>query len=198
MLQAARDWLWVPPPHRPPYVVERGSALPGHRLGSLLGAEWYLSPYGWLAPVWVLGLGLLLAQRTRRGQAPAATLGRGLSYALLTALSMVWHQVGQIVGGRLVGAPLSGVVFTATLAYQLYPEEGEQPRHVHLARALGGPVAHLALGATALLVWRRRRTGLAGYLAALNGAFAAASLLPIPAMDGGVVLRELRRGRASR
>jgi Zn-dependent protease len=97
-----------------------------------------------------------------------------------------------------VGAPLSGVVFTATLAYQLYPEEGDQPSHVHLTRALGGPLAHLLLGLAALLAWSLGgRNRLLGYLAGLNLAFATASMAPIPTMDGGVVLRELRRRRAA-
>jgi hypothetical protein len=145
--------------------------------------------------LWLFALGLLLARRTAPGRGRAATLRLGAAYALLTAASMVWHQVGQILAGRLVGAPLSGVVFTATLAYQLYPAEDDQPRHVHLVRALGGPAAHLVLGLAAGLVWRRRRTALPGYLAALNLAFAGASLAPLPTMDGGVLLRELRSDR---
>jgi Zn-dependent protease len=178
-------------------VVEPLPAVPSRRLGSLLGADWYLSRYASVAPLWLLALGGAVARRTTRGSGLAKTVRLGGGYALLTVASMVWHQLGQLAGGRVVGAPLSGVVVTATLAYQLYPEEGDQPSRVHLARALGGPLAHLVLGLAALRAWSiRRRNRILGYLASLNLAFAAASTAPIPTMDGGVVLRELRRGRA--
>jgi hypothetical protein len=197
MLDKLRAWLWVQPPQRPPYVVEPPPAVPGRRVGSLLGAEWYLSQYAWVAPLWVLALGGAVARRTTSGRS-VAEIGRlGGGYALLTAASMVCHQLGQLAGGRVVGAPLSGEVFTATLAYQLYPAEGDQPSHVHLARALGGPLANLLVGMAALLAWSfGLRSRLLGYLAGLNLAFAAASMAPIPTMDGGVVVRELRRRRA--
>src|SRR5205823_2012928 len=100
----------------------------------------------------------------------------GVGYAGLIALSRAGHQVGQTLAGKLAGAPLSGVVFTPTLAYQLYPPDEAQSGRVHLMRALGGPLVHvvLAAGATALLL-AGVRTRFVRFFAVLNAAFAAAS-----------------------
>ena len=89
---------------------------------------------------------------------------------------------------------MKGVVFTATLAYNTYPEEAPLPASVHMTRALGGPAGNLVLGAVALKLHGRhpRIRGLR-YLGGLNLLFTCAALTPLPTMDGGAAIRAWRQ-----
>jgi hypothetical protein len=193
------DRIRAKPPHQPPYVLEDVQAHPPRKLFTWLGVEWLGTSLWWLALVWIMVLGVLLGFLL----APASVrrvrqkLRFGLTYGGLIAFSVLTHQVGQVLAGRLAGAPMKGVVFTATLAYHIYADRLEYPSSVHLTRALGGPAANLLLGMGALVASRAPgRHPFARFLAALNLAFSLASLTPLPTMDGGAALYELRHWRS--
>ena len=85
------------------------------------------------------------------------------------------------------------VVFTATLAYNVYDESREYPSRVHLIRSLGEPAANLILGAVMLGLYLAGNHGhIVLFLAVLNLAFFVIALAPFPTMHGGVVLKHLK------
>lgn len=65
------------------------------------------------------------------------------------------HHVGHAAAARLSGYPMQGLVLHGLLGRDRYPlDEPELPARVHAQRALGGPIASLALGAAlAALTW---------------------------------------------
>src|SRR5262249_15072621 len=97
-------------------------------------------------------------------------------------------QLGHIVSGRWVKAPMSAVLVTATLPVNVYDDEGEtHPREVHLARAVGGPIASavafiffffLAVSLGWSLLWI---ASLSNLLLCLG------SLAPVESLDGSVI-----------
>ncbi len=94
---------------------------------------------------------------------------------------------------------MRAVVFTATLAYNTYPEEAPLPARVHMTRALGGPAGNLLLGVVALKLHRRYpRIRALAYLGWLNVLFTCAALTPLPTMDGGAAIRAWRQRQRER
>ena len=130
------------------------------------------------------------------GTARPNELLSGLVFGLLIAGSMVVHQLGGVVAGRLVHAPMLEVVFTGTLAYDVYQESEDYSNLIHIVRGLGGPAANLGLGLIMLGIYL---AGLSSpfvlFLGILNVLFCFAALTPIPTMDGGIILKHLRSSK---
>jgi Zn-dependent protease len=189
------EWVMVEPPGVPPYVPPGEAAGERRRVLTLLGVDWFVTPRARYAPAWMLVVGLLAGFLASDGHV-LEWLVTGVAYGVAIGVGVVWHQVGQVVAGQVTGRPLDGVVFTATLPFQLYSPEEEQPSKVHLVRALGGPAANLALGWVMLILYMLgARHGFVGFLALVNMLYALAAMIPLPTLDGGVVLRELRDWR---
>lgn len=188
-----RQRLLAEPPNTPPYVLEDVGAAEPQLIVRALGTDWLATESAWISIGWLAVLGQILARvlpgRSRRGRTLA-----GLGFTGLTGFSIVAHQIGTIAAARSVGAPMKGVVFTATLAYNTYPEEAPLPASVHMTRALGGPAGNLLLGAMALKLHSRRpRIRALAYLGWLNVLFTCAALTPLPTMDGGAAIRAWRQ-----
>lgn len=191
------------PPGPPPYVLESYSQEFDQEgrtrsLFSVFGFECRGTATWWVQPVWIVGVGLVAGLASDRSSTWYGRLATGLAYAAVIAVSIAWHQLGTYAVGKLVGAPFKAVVLTATLGYQIY-EEPEQPSRVHLLRALAGPASNLVLAVLALLallVWPH--SSVLWFAAVLNLVFTAVAMAPIPTMDGGVVVRELRAWRRAR
>jgi hypothetical protein len=191
------DHIRRQPPGPPPYVLEGYSQRfeqerRTRRFFSACGFEWRGTPTWWVQPVWIVGVGLVAGLALDRTASWDEKLATGAACAAVIAVSIAWHQLGTFAVGKLAGAPFKAVVLTATLAYQIY-EEPPQPSNVHLLRALAGPASNLVLGVLALLAliaWPH--SSVLRFAAALNLLFTAVAMAPIPTMDGGVVVRELR------
>jgi hypothetical protein len=181
------------PPHTPPYVIEDMANVRPRRLFTLLGIQWLATPTAWVAVVWMAALGLVVGLLAEAGSAAGTRLLVGLAYAVLIFASIVVHYLGGALAGRLVDAPMRRVVFTATLAYNVYDEARAYPSRVHLLRSLGEPAANLLLGAVMLGLYLAGNHGhLVLFLAVLNLAFFVIALAPFPTMHGGVVLKYLK------
>jgi hypothetical protein len=194
------DHLLRQPPGPPPYVLEGYSQRfdqerRTRKFFSACGFEWRGTPTWWVQPVWIVSVGLVAGLALDRTASWDEKLAAGAACAAVIAVSIAWHQLGTFAVGKLVGAPFKAVVLTATLAYQIY-EEPPQPSNVHLLRALAGPASNLVLGVLALLAllaWPH--SSVLWFAAALNLLFTAVAMAPLPTMDGGVVVRELRAWR---
>jgi Zn-dependent protease len=187
------DYVFRQPPLPPPYVVESPERLRPRRIVRLLGVDWMASGTALLAPIWIVAVGIVVSLAAQVGDSTGAGLLIGLAFGALIAASMVVHQLGGLIAGRLVNAPLLEVVFTATLAYDVYRESEDYPASVHIVRGLGGPVVNLAVGLVMLAIFfAGLRSPFVFFLGVLNVVFFFAAMTPLPTMDGGSVLKHLR------
>ena len=120
----------------------------------------------------------------------------GLGFGLLIILSSFFHGLGHVISSRMVNAPMKALIMTATVGVTHFEDVGEQASRVHVARSLGGPMLNLAVGIAAIVVYL---FGLDSYfllfLGIVNLGFVGFTFLPIPSLDGSVILRELRDWR---
>jgi hypothetical protein len=144
----------------------------------------------------MLAAGIVVGLLAESHDAVGKRLLLGLAYAALILASILVHYLGGAVAGRLVDAPMRQIVFTATLAYNVYDESPEYPSRVHLIRGLSEPAANLILGAVMLgLYLAGIHAHLVLFLAALNLAFFVIAMAPFPTMHGGVLLANLKAWR---
>jgi Zn-dependent protease len=189
-----KDYLFRKPPLPPPYVLDPLAHLRPRRVVRLLGVDWMVSGTAWLAPIWIGGLGIAVSVVAHIGSGTSAALLIGLAFSLLIFGSMIVHQLGGIVAGRLVKAPMLEVVFTGTLAYDIYRESEDYSDVVHVVRGLGGPAANLSLGLIMLAIYFGGfDSPFVLFVGILNVLFCLAAMTPIPTLDGGIVLEHLRR-----
>jgi hypothetical protein len=166
------------------------------RLVRIFGIDWMASPRAWVAPVWMVALGIVIALAFESHAATGTRLLLGLAYGALILASILIHYLGGAVAGGLVKAPMRRVVFTATLAYNAYDESREYPSRIHLIRGLGEPAANLILGAIMLgLYVAGNRSHFVLFLAVLNLGFFIIAMAPLPTMHGGVLLQNLKTWR---
>lgn len=167
------------------------------RLFVLLGVSWEATPHAWVSLPIAAALGVLVAWLATPGRAPAAIALAGVGYGALLHLAEAVHTIGHTISGRAVGSPMAANVLTATVHSNDYAPSSEPvPGHVHIGRALGGPLANMTVGLAVVGVsvwidspWLR-------FFSLANLAVGVAALFPIPTLDGSVIWRELlRRGR---
>ena len=191
------DRINAKPPHQPPYVIENAETLPRFKLASFLGVDWLGTPYAWVSPIWILSVGELISFLGPSKNNLGVQLLTGLGYAFLIAFSIFTHNISQIISGKIVNAPAKAVVITATLFYQEYGDKREYPSRIHLVRAISGPLGNLLLGCGMLVVYFLfGRNNFALFLAIVNLVFTLAALTPVPTMDGGEIIHELRHWRS--
>jgi hypothetical protein len=121
------------------------------------------------------------------------TLLVGLAAMILLVTADFGHALAHIFSARLSGAPMDQVRISEGMPRTLYANNTVSPR-VHRMRALGGPV----FNAVGLVVSLAARLGvahytvaaeLAGWSALGHGLLLLGSLLPLPIVDGGTLLK---------
>jgi hypothetical protein len=116
-----------------------------YKLGSIAGLRLSALPSTIISSVvlWViLGGGAMGLLALSPG---AAILGALVAVALHWLADLV-HQLGHALAARRTGYPMVGIEFWLLLSCSLYPkEEPALPADIHIRRALGGPIASLAL-----------------------------------------------------
>lgn len=167
---------------------------PGRHLLTIAGVDWRGTDRWWLSFLAMAAGGIVLSVLIDRDGGLGAILARGVLYGFAIFLASFVHWLGHLIGGRLVGAPMTGHLVTSTRQINLYHDIAPLPRRVHLGRALGGPIANIGVGVLALLAYV---VGLDAVVllvfGGLNLVFGVGALAPLSMTDGGVVLRELRR-----
>ncbi len=117
----------------------------------------------------------------------------GLAAACFHYASEFWHQLGHAFAARRTGYPMEGVYFWGVLGASQYPkDEGELPAQVHIRRALGGPIASLALTLAAGLCAWFLPSGALRWMAAILFldnllVFTLGAFLPLGFTDGGTL-----------
>lgn len=163
-------------------------------VGNFRGVAVSVTPTVWLfAPVF-FALGVL--QNRGGSDELDGVFYLALVYLIGVAVTTLLHQFGHILGGKLVGSPMDELLLTATRGVNIY--HGDQslvPGHVHLGRALGGPLFNLAVAGIlyALLPFVERGFvfDLLLVTASTNLFFGIGSFAPLPSIDGWVIWREV-------
>lgn len=155
------------------------------------GKSWF--PANWLI-VW-----MVMAWVAGRGH-PERSWGKRLGTGALTTTAILgseWlHNLAHAAAASLVGKPVDAIRIMWGLPLLVYYDINDQtvtPRQ-HILRALGGPLFNAMVLPAALLFRRFTRPGSAARDAAnaaagMNAFLATASLLPIPGIDGGPLLK---------
>ncbi|HLB65583.1 MAG TPA: hypothetical protein VJJ46_12145 [Anaerolineales bacterium] len=166
------------------------------RLFVLMGVPWEATPRAWVSLPLAAALGMLIAAAASPGQPVGGTILTGIGYGALLHLAEAIHTIGHTVSGRAVGSPMTANVLTATVHSNEYAASPEPvPGHIHIGRALGGPLANLAVGLMAIGLNAWVGSPWLRFFSQVNLLVGAAALLPIPTIDGSVIWRELLRRR---
>jgi len=124
------------------------------RLGSAAGLTIAATPSALLGSVALWGLLYAVATRLFRMPAWQAATGSLAAVALHWA-SVLAHHAGHAAAAWTTGHPMTGVRLFGVLGSSLYPsDEPALPASLHARRALGGPVASLAVGGVVSALWR--------------------------------------------
>ncbi len=158
------------------------------------GINWSVTRYAWLSPFFWVTLGFALAFVSQRSTDVPRLLVAGFGYGAVLYAANIFHSVGHIIAGRVLGTPVEAVLATSTRDVIIYRQPGTAaPARCRLGRALGGPAANLAVGCA---------LALAGHLLAISWILVAGfmnviiaiwTLLPVPSLDGWVIWSILMR-----
>lgn len=170
------------------------------RLFRLAGIEIRAFPSAFIAAAFLWAL-LAAAAHAFLDLAWPTAAAAGFAAALSHFGGELWHQLGHAAAARRAGFPMEAVSFHGLLGTSIYPAgEPALPGRVHVRRALGGPLASLALAAGAAAVWLilPSAAGLARTFTLFVSAenllvFGLGSLLPLGFTDGSTLLRHLPR-----
>ena len=155
---------------------------------TLFGVDYYATRYAWLSAPIMLILGIFLALSIAPADETGAKILIGLGYGLLIIISGFLHGFGHIISSRMVGAPMSREIMTATVSITSYDDDGKElPSRVHFGRAIGGPLMNLIL-ASMILLFENHFLEFFGYV---HLVLFIATIAPIPSVDGAVIFREL-------
>lgn len=144
----------------------------------------------------LLGLWGLLSWLAGRGRSerpwPVRLLAGALSTAVLMAAD-VGHAMAHIVSARYAGAPMDEILLSEGMPRTLY-YDNDVPPHVHRLRALGGPVYSTVGLLTSLALRALAPRGslvreVAGWSSLGHGFILVGSLVPLPFVDGGTLLK---------
>jgi hypothetical protein len=151
--------------------------------------------------LWALATWVGLYRDPQRGLLLGLVVGFIAAFLLLVA--DIGHAVAHIFSARYAGAPMDLILLSAGMPRTLYFDDDVPPR-VHRLRALGGPIFSalgLLLSAAAYALFSRNPIGweLAVWSLIGHGGILAGSLLPLPVVDGGVLLKWtlVARGRTA-
>ena len=172
------------------------------KLGSIAGLKLLAKPTVLPSILLVWLLYSLLGRKVFKLKPEQALLG-GLLATLLHWFNEFWHNLGHAQAAKQTGYPMSGVCFVGPLGSSLYPpDEPTLPPHVHVRRALGGPIASgiLALVTGALALAAHTIGGvpfMAATLTFLDNllVFTIGAFLPLGFTDGDTLLRYMNTNK---
>jgi Zn-dependent protease len=167
-------------------------------VGSVFGTPVVVKGRTWL-PLTQVAVWLIMAWHARRNH-PERSWGKRLVTGALTMAAILgpeWcHNLAHAAAARIVGKPMDALRVTWGMPLVVYHDLNDEtvtPRQ-HIARALGGPLFNALLLPLALLLRKLTQHGsiprdVADAAAGMNLFLSTASLLPIPGIDGGPILK---------
>lgn len=175
------------------FVPESTEEAQHRKLFAVLGVDYVATVWAWVNLPLMVIVGIVIALIFVPAEQLLAQIGVGIVYGLLIMVSSFCHGLGHILSSRFVNAPMKALITTATVYVTHYENVEEYPSRVHVGRSLGGPLLNLVLGLVTMAVYvfvvKNHFLLLFGVV---NLVFAVFTLLPIPSVDGDIILRELR------
>ena len=112
---------------------------------------------------------------------------------LLLSVAVFGHVIGHIFSARYAKAPMDEILIPAGLPRTLYQNNAVSP-DVHRLRAIGGPIFNLAGMLLSLAIYASAgsqtiASDLAAWSAIGHGSVLLFSLMPLPIVDGGSLLK---------
>ena len=172
--------------------------MPYRTVGRVFGTPLVVIGWTWLplfeGIVWAL---LTYIFHTRRPLRSLADNARSALAGMPLAVASEWgHNFAHAAAAQRVGRPMDYLRLTwgtPLVVYNQIDDPQVTPRQ-HVLRALGGPLFNLALLPAAWLLRRRTQPGslardAADTLLVTNLFLPVAGMLPLPALDGGPVLK---------
>lgn len=152
------------------------------------GVSWLATRYAWMGPLSWFTLGLAMAFAGRRDADGTPVLVAGLGYGAVLYTANILHSLGHIIAGLVVGAPVKAVLVTSTRDVIIYVQPGAAaPARCRCGRALGGPIANLAVGCALILAGHLAQTAWVAVAGVVNVGVAIWTLMPVPSLDGWVI-----------
>jgi Zn-dependent protease len=166
--------------------------------GKVFGTPIVVKGLTWLPVVQVIAWGIMTWFAGRRH--PERSWKERVGVAGLTTSTILgseWgHNIAHAGMSKLIGKPMDALRITWGMPLVVFYDINDRdvsPRQ-HITRALGGPLFNALLLAFALLFRRRTRTesvarDVTDAAVGANAFLCSISLLPIPGIDGGSILR---------
>lgn len=174
-------------------VIDKTEESELRDLFTLFGTPYKATKLFWLNPPLMIITGIVVAFAV----APVAdTTGKiiaGIIYGLIILATSFLHELGHIISSRQVGAPVTYIIMSMTVANTYYNDSEDLPSRVHIGRAIGGPLTNLIAGIIGIVSYGVMQSHFVAFFAVLNILFFIVTILPIPTIDGDVIWRELRK-----
>lgn len=179
-----------------PALVKPGDSVT--TVGRVFGTPLVVKGLTWLPLAELAGWGIMawVAGQRRPERSWLARLGIG-ALTMPVVLGSEWcHNLAHAAAARLVGKPMDALRIMWGMPLVVYHDLADAsvtPRQ-HILRALGGPILNALVLPWAVLLRRRTQPGSVGRDVAdaavgMNLFLCTASLLPLPGIDGGPVLK---------
>jgi hypothetical protein len=150
-------------------------------------------PDFWPAPIMLSGLLIWLAGFRHPERNWLQRVGIGLLAMPFALLADLGHAMAHTISARVAGAPMNEIRLSSGMPRTLY-DNNEFPPQTHIKRALGGPIFSAGSFMVSLF-WRHLspKRSVSRYLAdvslACHSMILLGSIVPLPMVDGGTVLK---------
>ena len=181
------------------FTVEELDEPARRKLFTIFGVTFVATRRFWINLPIVTAIGIAIALIFSVSGSLVIQILTGLGFGLVLIVSSLIHGVGHIFSSSLVNAQMKSLVLTATVYVTEFDDEEEQRSGVHIGRSIGGPALNILLGLVALVIQLALvQNPFILTFAIVNLGFGVFTLLPIPSLDGSVLLREVRNHRSDR
>lgn len=178
------------------FSVENISTVPRRKLFTLWGVEFQATPWAWFSLVYPQLIGLVVSFVVLPNLDLGMRLLSALGFGVCILGAYYIHELGHLLSGHLVGSPMTVNLVTATTQINHYDEHVPVASWVHIGRAIGGPLANLGAFLIASLLISSAPNNVFLSIFSLTNGLLLFAILPVPSLDGAVIVRELRHWRA--
>jgi Zn-dependent protease len=137
-------------------------------------------------------IGLIVSFLALQAESIEMRIVWGLIYGLLLIFSLFLHIIGHIIASKRVQPAMSHLLMTPILIETHYENDpADLAPRVHLIRSFGGPIMTFALAILGLLLYWQFPHHAILYFAGANFVLLLYIMMPIRAVDGEIIWREL-------
>lgn len=177
------------------FILESLEDSSHRKLFSILGTDYIMTSRAWLNLPLMMIMGIIIALLAAPADDIVAQIMIGIGYGLLMMLASFCHGLGHILSSRMVDAPVTKLIATATVYTTFYDNDNVSSRE-HIGRAIGGPAFNLLVGLIVLAIYTLALPShFMLFFGIINLVFVAITITPLPSLDGAILLHELRQSK---